>query len=140
MRCADRILPGVRIGLELFLDHLDLARLVRQDVLIALLVLEVEVRTARIGDGWRQLAVVPGGFARGRLHVQLRVGPWLDLPVRATGVVVPAREAPAVPESLAHLVLELVPGTGHAEAEAVALRLLVVPDPVVAVLPSDFRS
>src|SRR5882724_3008241 len=68
----------------------------------------------------------------GRLHVQLRVGPCLGLPLRAAGVVVPAREAPAVPESLAHLVPELVPGAGHAEAEAVVLRLLVVPDPVVA--------
>src|SRR5882724_12102622 len=67
----------------------------------------------------------------GRLQVQLRVGPCLGLPVGAAGVVVPASEAPAVPESLAHLVLELVPGAGHAEAEAVALRLLVVPDPVV---------
>src|SRR6202023_313493 len=64
-------------------------------------------------------------------HVQLRVGPSLRLPLRAAGVVVPAREAPAVPESLAPLVLELVPGPGNAEAEAVALRLLVVTDPVV---------
>src|ERR1700692_1602668 len=67
----------------------------------------------------------------GRLHVQLRVASCLGLPVGAAGVVVPAREAPAVPESLAHLVLELVPGAGHAQAEAVVLRLLVVPDPVV---------
>src|SRR3984893_556831 len=66
-----------------------------------------------------------------RRHVQLRVGPYLRLPLRAAGVVVPAREAPAVPDSLAHLVLELVPGPGNAEAEAVALRLLVVTDPVV---------
>src|SRR6202022_4809027 len=66
-----------------------------------------------------------------RRRAPLRVAPPPPLPLRAAGVVVPAREAPAVPESLAHLVLELVPGPGNAEAEAVALRLLVVTDPVV---------
>src|SRR3954470_10642206 len=61
---------------------------------------------------------------------ELRVRAAVRFPVRAARVVVPAREPPAVPESLAQLVLEVVPRAGDSQPEAVVLRLLFVADPV----------
>src|SRR6266850_3634172 len=55
----------------------------------------------------------------------------LVLPLRAAGVVEPARESPAVPVGLVHVIGELAPGAGDAQSEAVVLRPLVVADPLV---------
>src|SRR6266481_5218326 len=70
---------------------------------------------------------------------ELRVRAAVRLPLRAARVVIPAGEAPAPPESLAHLVFELAPGPGHAQAEAIVLRLLVVADPVVGLVALGVR-
>src|SRR3954466_11606302 len=68
--------------------------------------------------------------ASGELGVRAAVG----LPLRAAGVVVPAREAPAVAEALLHLACERVPRPRDAQAQTVVLRLLVVAHPVVGAL------
>src|SRR3954463_3728400 len=65
--------------------------------------------------------------ASGELGVRAAVG----LPLRADGVVVPAREAPAVAEALLHLASERVPQLRNAQPQPVVLLLLVGAHPVI---------